>query len=69
MAVSFHPEITEDDPGAVRSVRVHDRDLGLNLAGAYNSDAALSRDRRDRLMARPLGRRKSFRGLPNDLPV
>jgi len=71
------PEITEDHLGAAQSVRVRPRALDLGLADAvnvalaadYDTDAILTLDRRDFRAVRPLGRHKSFRVLPDDLPL
>ncbi|MFD8149472.1 PIN domain-containing protein [Streptomyces sp. NPDC059720] len=71
------PEITEDHLGAAQSVRVRHRALDLGLADAvnvalaadYDTDAILTLDRRDFRAVRPLGRYKSFRVLPDDLPL
>ncbi|NUT25848.1 MAG: PIN domain-containing protein [Streptomyces sp.] len=71
------PEITDDHLGAAQSVRVRYRALDLDLADAvnvalasdYDTDAILTLDRRDFRAVRPLGRYKSFRVLPDDLPL
>ncbi|WP_431781984.1 PIN domain-containing protein [Streptomyces chumphonensis] len=71
------PEITEDHLGVAQSVRSRYRDLDLDLADAvnvalaaeYDTDAVLTLDRRDFRAVRPLGRFKSFRVLPDDLPM
>ncbi|WP_435851028.1 PIN domain-containing protein [Streptomyces mirabilis] len=69
-------EITDDHLGVARSVRARYRDFHLDLADAvnvalaaeYDTDAALTLDRRDSRAPRPLGRHKVFRVLPDDLP-
>ncbi|MFJ3492900.1 PIN domain-containing protein [Streptomyces sp. NPDC086091] len=71
------PEITEDHLSAAQSVRLRYRALDLDLADAvnvalasdYDTDAILTLDRRDFRAVRPLGRHKSFRVLPDDLPL
>ncbi|WP_415947410.1 PIN domain-containing protein [Streptomyces sp. KLOTTS4A1] len=71
------PEVTEEHLGAAQSVRVRYRDLDLDLADAvnmalaadYDTDAILTLDRRDFRAVRPLSRHKSFRVLPDDLPL
>lgn len=69
------PEITEDHLGAAQSVRVRYGSLDLAdavnvaLAADYDTDAILTLDRRDFRAVRPLGRHKSFRVLPDDLPL
>ncbi|MDT0378351.1 PIN domain-containing protein [Streptomyces sp. DSM 42041] len=71
------PEITEDHLGIAQSVRARYRDLDLDLADAvnvalaadYDTDAVLTLDRRDFRAVRPLGRHKTFRVLPDDLPL
>ncbi|MFM9370286.1 PIN domain-containing protein [Streptomyces sp. Da 82-17] len=71
------PEITEDHLGVAQSVRARYRGLDLDLADAvnvalaadYDTDAVLTLDRRDFRAVRPLGRHKSFRVLPDDLPL
>ncbi|MDI3386982.1 PIN domain-containing protein [Streptomyces sp. B-S-A8] len=71
------PEITEDHLGVAQSVRARYRALDLDLADAvnvalaadYDTDAVLTLDRRDFRAVRPLGRHKSFRVLPDDLPL
>ncbi|MFJ6985459.1 MULTISPECIES: PIN domain-containing protein [unclassified Streptomyces] len=71
------PEITEDHLSAAQSVRLRHRALDLDLADAvnvalasdYDTDAILTLDRRDFRAVRPLGRHKSFRVLPDDLPL
>lgn len=71
------PEITGDHLGAAQSVRGRYRALDLDLADAvsvalaadYDTDAILTLDRRDFRAVRPLGRHKSFRVLPDDLPL
>ncbi|MFE9169082.1 PIN domain-containing protein [Streptomyces kebangsaanensis] len=71
------PEITEDHLGAAQSVRVRYGSLDLDLTDAvnvalaadYDTDAILTLDRRDFRAVRPLGRHKSFRVLPDDLPL
>ncbi|MEV8600662.1 PIN domain-containing protein [Streptomyces griseoviridis] len=71
------PEITEDHLGAAQSVRARYRALDLDLADAlnvalaadYDTDAILTLDRRDFRAVRPLGRHKTFRVLPDDLPL
>ncbi|NBE51045.1 PIN domain-containing protein [Streptomyces boluensis] len=71
------PEITEDHLGVAQSVRARYRGLDLDLADAvnvalaadYDTDAILTLDRRDFRAVRPLGRHKSFRVLPDDLPL
>ncbi|MER7189086.1 VapC toxin family PIN domain ribonuclease [Streptomyces flaveolus] len=71
------PEITEDHLGAAQSVRARYAGLDLDLADAvnvalasdYDTDAILTLDRRDFRAVRPLTRHKSFRVLPDDLPL
>ena len=71
------PEVTEHHLGAAQSVRVRYRSLELDLTDAvnvalaadYDTDAILTLDRRDFRAVRPLGRHKSFRVLPDDLPL
>ncbi|MEU7321675.1 PIN domain-containing protein [Streptomyces griseoviridis] len=71
------PEITEDHLGAAQSVRARYRALDLDLTDAlnvalaadYDTDAILTLDRRDFRAVRPLGRHKTFRVLPDDLPL
>jgi uncharacterized protein len=71
------PEITEVHIGAAQSVRARYAGLHLDLADAVNvalavdfdTDAILTLDRRDFRAVRPLGRHKSFRVLPDDLPL
>ncbi|WP_225635212.1 PIN domain-containing protein [Streptomyces solaniscabiei] len=71
------PEITEDHLGAAQSVRDRYAGLDLDLADAvnvalasdYDTDAILTLDRRDFRAVRPLTRHKSFRVLPDDLPL
>ncbi|MER7721088.1 PIN domain-containing protein [Streptomyces flaveolus] len=71
------PEVTEDHLGAAQSVRARYAGLGLGLADAVNvalasdhdTDAILTLDRRDFRAVRPLTRHKSFRVLPDDLPL
>ncbi|MFE1832486.1 PIN domain-containing protein [Streptomyces sviceus] len=71
------PEITEAHLGAALSVRVRHRALHLDLADAvnvapaadYDTDAVLTLDRGDFRAVRPLGRDKTFRVLPDDVPL
>lgn len=71
------PEITETHLATAQSVRARYSALGLDLADAvtvalaadYDTDAVLTLDRRDFRAVRPLGRHKSFRVLPDDLPL
>ncbi|MGC5343984.1 PIN domain-containing protein [Streptomyces sp. DT24] len=71
------PEITEAHLAAAQSVRARYDSLKLDLADAvnvalasdYDTDAVLTLDRRDFRAVRPLGRHKSFRVLPDDLPL
>ncbi|MFC7976472.1 PIN domain-containing protein [Streptomyces cinereoruber] len=71
------PEITETHLSVAWSVRDRYRGLDLDLADAvnvalaadYDTDAVLTLDRRDFRALRPLGRQKSFRLLPDDLPL
>lgn len=71
------PEVTADHLGVAQSVRARYSDLDLDLADAvnvalaadYDTDAVLTLDRRDFRAVRPLGRHKSFRVLPDDLPL
>ncbi|MGW4723008.1 PIN domain-containing protein [Streptomyces sp. NPDC004291] len=71
------PEITETHLSEAQLVRDRYRDLNLDLADAmnvvlaaeYDTDAVLTLDRRDFRALRPLGRQKSFRLLPDDLPL
>lgn len=71
------PGITEDHLGVAQSLRARYADLDLDLADAvnvalahdYDTDAILTLDRRDFRAVRPLGRHKSFRLLPDDLPL
>lgn len=68
---------TVGNVGAAQSVRVRygARDLDLTvavnvaLAADYDTDAILTLDRRDFRAVRPLGRLKSFRVRPADLPL
>ena len=43
--------------------------MNVALAAEYDTDAVLTLDRRDFRALRPLGRHKSFRLLPDDLPI
>lgn len=71
------PEITEAHLGTAQSLRARYGSLDLDLADAvnvalaadYDTDAVLTLDRRDFRAVRPLGRHKSFRLLPDDLPL
>lgn len=71
------PQITEDHLSVAHAVRLHYRDLNLDLTDAvnialaadYDTDAILTLDRRDFRAVRPLGRHKAFRVLPDDLPL
>ncbi|WP_093799909.1 PIN domain-containing protein [Streptomyces sp. Wb2n-11] len=71
------PEITEERLGVAQSVRARYSGLDLDLADAvnvalaadYDTDAILTLDRRDFRAVRPLGRHKTFRVLPDDLPL
>lgn len=71
------PEITDAHLATAQSVRVRYDALKLDLADAvnmalaseYDTDAVLTLDRRDFRAVRPLGRHKSFRVLPDDLPL
>ena len=71
------PEVTETHLAAAQSLRARYGSLNLDLADAvnvalaseYDTDAVLTLDRRDFRALRPLGRHKSFRLLPDDLPV
>ncbi|MFE9737410.1 PIN domain-containing protein [Streptomyces sp. NPDC006477] len=71
------PEVTEDHLSVAQTVRRRYEDLDLDLADAvnvvlaaeYDTDAILTLDRRDFRAARPLGRHKAFRVLPDDLPL
>jgi len=71
------PEITETHLGTAQSLRARYGSLDLDLADAvnvalaadYDTDAVLTLDRRDFRAVRPLGRHKSFRLLPDDLPL
>jgi uncharacterized protein len=71
------PEITEAHLAAAQSLRARYEALNLGLADAvnvalaseYDTDAVLTLDRRDFRALRPLGRHKSFRLLPDELPV
>ncbi|MEY9871057.1 putative nucleic acid-binding protein [Streptacidiphilus sp. MAP12-33] len=71
------PEVTESHLGAAQSLRARYASLNLDLADAvnvalaseYDTDAVLTLDRRDFRALRPLGRHKSFRLLPDDLPI
>lgn len=71
------PEITESHLAAAQSLRARYGALDLDLADAvnvalaaeYDTDAVLTLDRRDFRALRPIGRHKSFRLLPDDLPV
>lgn len=71
------PEITESHLATAQSLRARYGALNLDLADAvnvalaaeYDTDAVLTLDRRDFRALRPIGRHKSFRLLPDDLPV
>lgn len=71
------PEITEAHLATAQSVRTRYAALKLDLADAvnvalaseYDTDAVLTLDRRDFRAVRPLGHHKSFRVLPDDLPL
>lgn len=69
------PEITEIHLATAQSVRARYKALDLAdavnvaLAADYDTDAILTLDRRDFRAIRPLGRHKSFRILPDDLPL
>jgi predicted nucleic acid-binding protein len=71
------PEVTEAHLAAAQSLRARYGSLNLDLADAvnvalaaeYDTDAVLTLDRRDFRALRPLGRHKSFRLLPDDLPI
>ncbi|WUH91894.1 PIN domain-containing protein [Streptomyces sp. NBC_00433] len=71
------PEITEAHLSAAQTLRARYAALNLDLADAvnvalaaeYDTDAVLTLDRRDFRAVRPLGRHKSFRLLPDDLPL
>ncbi|WP_377268525.1 PIN domain-containing protein [Peterkaempfera sp. SMS 1(5)a] len=71
------PEITEAHLSTAQSVRARYSALDLDLTDAvnvalaadYDTDAVLTLDRRDFRALRPLGRHKSFRLLPDDLPL
>ncbi|MGI5436722.1 PIN domain-containing protein [Streptomyces shenzhenensis] len=71
------PEVTEDHLSAAQTIRVRYRALDLDLADAvnvalaadYDTDAILTLDRRDFRAVCPLSRHKSFRVLPDDLPL
>jgi predicted nucleic acid-binding protein len=69
------PEITEIHLATAQSVRARYKALDLAdavnvaLAADYDTDAILTLDRRDFRAIRPLGRHKSFRVLPDDLPL
>ncbi|HEY5835498.1 PIN domain-containing protein [Streptomyces sp.] len=71
------PEITETHLATAQSVRARYAALALDLADAvnvalaadYDTDAVLTLDRHDFRAVRPLGRHKSFRVLPDDLPL
>ncbi|MDX6329563.1 MAG: uncharacterized protein QOI83_1946 [Streptomycetaceae bacterium] len=71
------PEITEGHLATAQSVRGRYAALNLDLADAvnvalaseYGTDAVLTLDRRDFRAVRPLGHHKSFRVLPDDLPL
>lgn len=71
------PEITETHLSAGQTLRARYAALNLDLADAvnialaaeYDTDAVLTLDRRDFRAVRPLGRHKSFRILPDDLPL
>ncbi|KDR62780.1 PIN domain-containing protein [Streptomyces albidoflavus] len=71
------PEITETHLAVAQSVRARYSSLDLDLADAvnvalaaeYDTDAILTLDRRDFRAIRPVGRHKSFRLLPDDLPL
>lgn len=71
------PEVTETHLATAQAVRARYRGLDLDLADAvnvalaadYDTDAVLTLDRRDFRAVRPLGRHKSFRLLPDDLPL
>ncbi|QMU79754.1 PIN domain-containing protein [Streptacidiphilus sp. PB12-B1b] len=70
-------EVTESHLGAAQSLRARYGSFNLDLADAvnvalaseYDTDAVLTLDRRDFRALRPLGRHKSFRLLPDDLPI
>jgi predicted nucleic acid-binding protein len=71
------PEITETHLSAAQTLRARYAALNLDLADAvnvalaaeYDTDAVFTLDRRDFRAVRPLGRHKSFRVLPDDLPL
>lgn len=71
------PEVTEVHLAAAQSLRARYGALNLDLADAvnvtlasdYDTDVVLTLDRRDFRALRPLGRHKSFRLLPDDLPL
>jgi uncharacterized protein len=71
------PEVTEVHLAAAQALRARYGALNLDLADAvnvalasdYDTDAVLTLDRRDFRALRPLGRHKSFRLLPDDLPL
>jgi predicted nucleic acid-binding protein len=73
------PEITEGHLADAQALRgcYAGPDLDLDLADAvsvavaaeYDTDVLLTLDRRDFRAIRPLGRHKSFRLLPDDLPI
>ena len=71
------PGVTEAHLAAAQSLRARYGSLNLDLADAvnvalaaeYDTDAVLTLDRRDFRALRPLGRHKSFRLLPDDLPI
>ncbi|MEW1668345.1 PIN domain-containing protein [Streptomyces albidoflavus] len=69
------PEITETHLAVAQSVRARYSSLDLAdavnvaLAAEYDTDAILTLDRRDFRAIRPVGRHKSFRLLPDDLPL
>ena len=71
------PEVTEAHLAAAQSLRARYGSLNLDLADAvnvalaaeYDTEAVLTLDRRDFRALRPLGRHKSFRLLPDDLPI
>jgi uncharacterized protein len=71
------PEVTEAHLAAAQSLRARYGALDLDLADAvnvalasdYDTDAVLTLDRRGFGALRPLGRHKSFRLLPDDLPL
>ncbi|WP_328915067.1 MULTISPECIES: PIN domain-containing protein [unclassified Streptomyces] len=71
------PEITEAHLSAAQAVRARYTALNLDLADSvnvalaaeYDTDAVLTLGRRDFRAVRPIGRHKSFRLLPDDLPL